>query len=240
MKIVKNPSLVLLPSTFTVYRRLNLAHLEREFHDVMRSVGCAWAKWRRRKVNVEISEYFCIFSTLYRNIFQSDMSQSVNINVENFFVYKLTICIKWNYSYNISAYLKKNEATRKMKSEQNSKVKIVKCDKYCMFMLIFVNCVCLLYLYCLNQHVKVPVLLNKRTRTRQQRSHHVLINRSQKIESEQQPEHTPSNQHEGDQGNLKFHFTQTKNITVKEAVQMLLLRKWKFNISVILQLWVLL
>ena len=166
---------------YAIIRRLNLAHLEREFHDVMRSVGCAWAKWRRRKVNVEISEYFCIFSTLYRNIFQSDMSQSVNINVENFFVYKLTICIKWNYSYNISAYLKKNEATRKMKSEQNSKVKIVKCDKYCMFMLIFVNCVCLLYLYCLNQHFKVPVLLNKRTRTRQQRSHHVLINRSQKL-----------------------------------------------------------
>ena len=45
------------------------------------------------------------------------------------------------------------------------------------------------------------------------------------IESEQQPERTPSNQHEGDQGNLKFHFTQTKIITVKEAVQMLLLRK---------------
>ena len=38
---------------------------------------------------------------------------------------------------------------------------------------------------------------------------------------EQEPEHTPSNiQHEGDQGNLKFHFMQTKIITVKEAVQM--------------------
>ena len=34
----------------------------------------------------------------------------------------------------------------------------------------------------------------------------------------QEPEHTPSNiQHQQDQGNLKFHFTQTKIITVKEA-----------------------
>ena len=54
---------------FPIIRRLNLAHLEREIRDVMRSVGCAWAKWRRRKVNLEISDYFCVFSRLNSKTF---------------------------------------------------------------------------------------------------------------------------------------------------------------------------
>ena len=56
------------------------------------------------------------------NIFDSDMSQSVNINVKNIFVYQITIGIMSNYCYKVSGNFQQNEAICKMKSEPNHEI----------------------------------------------------------------------------------------------------------------------
>ena len=53
------------------------------------------------------------------NIFDSDMSQSVTINVKNILVYQTAIGIMWNYCYKISANFSKMKLFAKWNQKPN-------------------------------------------------------------------------------------------------------------------------
>ena len=52
------------------------------------------------------------------------MSQSVKMNVEIISVQQVTICIKWNYSYNMSADFSKMKPLAKWNQEKIQKWKL--------------------------------------------------------------------------------------------------------------------